>query len=142
MWPPEMCPIAYTAPTMTSMNANEIIPSCAIEKGTFVPAAITPVAAAAPAPTKTRKAVPRNSAASFCRVLGGAAILVARGARRRQGRGAGAPHLLWRYGGDFETRSTSPNNVSENINARAWPRQEGNRAGGWPGQEGNRAGGW
>ena len=41
-------PIAYTAPTMTSMNANEIIPSWAIEKGTFVPAVITPVAAAEP----------------------------------------------------------------------------------------------
>ncbi len=51
MWPPEMCPIAYTAPTMTSMNAKEIIPSCAIENGTLVPAAITPVAAADPAPT-------------------------------------------------------------------------------------------
>ena len=65
MWPPEMCPIAYTAPTMTSMNANEIIPSWAMENGTLVPAAITPVAAAEPAPTKTRNAVPRNSAASF-----------------------------------------------------------------------------
>ena len=51
MWPPEMCPIAYTAPTMTSMNANEMTPSCAIENGTLVPAAITPVAAADPAPT-------------------------------------------------------------------------------------------
>ena len=65
MWPPEMCPIAYTAPTMTSMNANEIIPSSASEKGAFVPAAMTPVAAAEPAPMKTRKPVPRNSAASF-----------------------------------------------------------------------------
>jgi len=31
------------------MNANEIMPSCAIENGTLVPAAITPVAAAEPA---------------------------------------------------------------------------------------------
>src|SRR5207247_9525427 len=79
MWPPEMCPIAYTAPTITSMNANEIIPSSAIEKGAFVPAAITPVAAAEPAPMKTRKPVPRNSAASFCTVVGGAAMRVAHG---------------------------------------------------------------
>ena len=51
MWPPEMCPIAYTAPTMTSMNANEMTPSWAIENGTLVQAEITPVAAADPAPT-------------------------------------------------------------------------------------------
>src|ERR1700680_2742749 len=74
MWPPEMCPIAYTAPTMTSMNANEIIPSCAIENGTLVPAEITPVAAADPAPTYTRNAVPSPSAISFCGVDGGAAM--------------------------------------------------------------------
>src|SRR5215472_11733790 len=35
--------------------------------------------AAAPAPMKTRKPVPRNSAASFCQVVGGAAMRVARG---------------------------------------------------------------
>jgi hypothetical protein len=35
---------------MTNMNANEIMPSWAIENGTLVPAAIAPVAAAAPAP--------------------------------------------------------------------------------------------
>src|SRR5579872_3931542 len=53
MCPPEMCPIAYTAPTMTSMNANEIMPSWAMEKATLVPEAITPVAAA-DRPLRTR----------------------------------------------------------------------------------------
>src|SRR6266568_835789 len=78
MWPPEICPNAYTTPTMTSMKANEIIPSCAIENGTLVPAEITPVAAADPAPTKTRHAVPISSAQSFCRVVGAAAMRFAR----------------------------------------------------------------
>src|SRR5215469_16777580 len=82
MWPPEMCPIAYTAPTMTSMKANEIMPSWAMEKGTLVPEAITPVAAADPAPTYTRNAVPRPSARSFWVVVGGAVIRIARGLRR------------------------------------------------------------
>src|SRR5258708_4121922 len=48
-------------------------------KGTLVPAAITPVAAAEPAPTNTRNAVPRNSAASFWGVVGGAAMWLALG---------------------------------------------------------------
>src|ERR1700757_4447549 len=77
-----MCPIAYTAPTMTSMKANEIMPSWAMEKATLVPDAITPVAAAAPPPTYTRNAVPSPSARSFWWVVGGAAIRVARGLRR------------------------------------------------------------
>src|SRR5215469_1471344 len=91
MWPPEMCPIAYTAPTMTSMNANEMIPSWAMEKATLVPDAITPVAAAEPAPTYTRNAVPRASARSFCGVVGGAAIRVALGL----GRGVSPPPARW-----------------------------------------------
>src|SRR6266568_2800744 len=86
-----MCPIAYTAPTMTSMNANEIIPSWAIEKATLVPAAITPVAAAEPAPTNTRNAVPSASARSFCVVVGGAAMRFALG----RGRGVSPPSARW-----------------------------------------------
>src|SRR5271169_3888347 len=107
MWPPEMCPIAYTAPTMTSMNANEIIPSWAIEKGTLVPAAITPVAAAAPAPTNTRNAVPTASARSFCVVVGGAAMRFAHGLGPGRLTSLGEIDLL-------ETRSTSSNDVSRN----------------------------
>src|SRR5712691_12094049 len=91
MWPPEMCPIAYTATTMTSMNGNEIIPSWAMEKGTLVPAAITPVAAAEPAPTNTRNAVPSASARSFCVVVGGAAMRFALGL----GRGVSPPSARW-----------------------------------------------
>src|SRR5260370_28139144 len=72
---------------MTSMNANEIMPSWAIEKATLVPAAMTPVAAAEPAPTKTRNAVPRASARSFCVVVGGAAMRFALGL----GRGVSPP---------------------------------------------------
>src|SRR5260370_9646691 len=68
------------------MKANEIIPSCAIEKGTLVPAAITPVAAAEPAPMYTRQAVPISSARSFCGVVGVAAM---RFARRLPRSGAG-----------------------------------------------------
>src|SRR4029077_19090023 len=74
---------------MTSMNANEIIPSCAMENGTLVRAAITRVAAAEPAPTNTRNAVPRNSAASFWGVVGGAAMWLA--LDRLSGRGFSPP---------------------------------------------------
>src|SRR5215469_2149696 len=78
MWPPEIWPIAYTTPTMTSMKANEIIPRSASEKTALLPAAITPVAAADPAPTYTRHAVPSNSARSFYGVVGPAAMRFAR----------------------------------------------------------------
>src|SRR5437762_14024857 len=47
------------------MNANEMTPSCAIEKATPVDLAMTPVAAAVPGPQMTSAAVPRNSATSF-----------------------------------------------------------------------------
>src|SRR5437016_4036122 len=119
MWPPEMCPIAYTAPTMTSMNANEIIPSWAIEKATLVPAAITPVAAAEPAPTNTRNAVPSASARSFCVVVGGAAMRFALG----RGRGVSPPSAR---GNLLETYSTLSNDVSRNINLAVTAGQEGN----------------
>src|SRR4051794_3048991 len=45
---PDTCPSAYTTPTITSMNANEMTPSWAIENGTPDAWAITPVAAAEP----------------------------------------------------------------------------------------------
>src|SRR5438309_12115188 len=45
------------------MNANATTPSCAIENGTPVDLAITPVAAAVPGPQTTSAAVPTNSAA-------------------------------------------------------------------------------
>src|SRR5260370_40614294 len=60
------------------MKANEIMPSWAIENGTLVPAAITPVAAAEPAPMYTRQAVPITSAKSFCGVVGAAVMRFAR----------------------------------------------------------------
>src|SRR2546430_5286949 len=47
------------------MNANAITPSCAIENGTPVDFAITPVAAAVPGPHTTSAAVPTNSAATL-----------------------------------------------------------------------------
>src|SRR5258706_14407954 len=106
---------------MTSMNANEIIPSCAMENGTLVPAAITPVAAAEPAPTNTRNAVPRTSAASFCGVVGGAAMRVALG--RPSGRGRLTS--LRRDGILLETCSTSSNGVSRNVKPGPGLRQEG-----------------
>src|SRR6266536_1640037 len=46
------------------MNANEIMPSCAIENATSVDLAIMKVAAAVPGPQTTRAAVPTNSAAN------------------------------------------------------------------------------
>src|ERR1700756_5588984 len=114
-----MYPIAYTAPTMTSMNAKEIIPSWAIEKGTLVPAAITPVAAAEPAPTNTRNAVPSASARSFCVVVGGAAM----GSPSASGRGVSPPPARWELP---ESYSTLSNDVSRNISLAVAAGQEGN----------------
>src|SRR5260370_28393888 len=81
-----------------------------MEKGTLVPAAITPVAAAEPAPTYTRNAVPRASARSFCGVVGGAAI------SGRPRPAPGASHLLPARWDLLETYSTWSNVVSRNIN--------------------------
>ena len=47
------------------MNANEMMPSCAIENATPLDLAITPVAAAVPGPHTTKAAVPTNSATSL-----------------------------------------------------------------------------
>src|SRR5580658_10092062 len=104
------------------MNAKEIAASCAPEKGLGVFVRALPsmkkwVAAAEPAPMKTRKAVPRNSAPSFCGVVGGAAMRVARGGPRPGG-APGASHLLRRDGVSLETCSTLPNDVSRNISLR------------------------
>src|SRR5207245_11567903 len=104
--------------TKTSMNADEIIPSWASEKATLVPAAITPVAAAEPAPTNTRNAVPSASARSFCVVVGGAAMRFALG----RGRGVSPPSAR---GNLLETYSTSSNDVSRNVRRPGRPRQEG-----------------
>src|SRR5260370_15955350 len=89
-----------------------------MEKGTLVPAAITPVAAAEPAPTYTRNAVPRPSARSFWGVVGGAAIRVARGLRR----GVSPPSAR---GNLLETCSTWSNDVSRNISPRPRAGQRG-----------------
>src|SRR5689334_24265776 len=51
------------------MNANEMMPSCAIENATLVDLATMKVAAAVPGPQRTRAAVPMNSAASFLEVV-------------------------------------------------------------------------
>jgi hypothetical protein len=92
------------------MNANEIIPSCAIENGTFVPAAITPVAAADPAPTYIRHAVPSNSAKSFCGMVGGADVAMR--FARRQAQAVPGGELLTSLGVSFvEYCSTMPNNI-------------------------------
>src|SRR5260370_9944227 len=80
-----------------------------MEKGTLVAAAITPVAAAEPAPTYTRNAVPRASARSFCGVVGGAAI------SGRPRPAPGASHLLRARWDLLETCSTWSNVVSRNI---------------------------
>src|SRR5205809_2766749 len=104
---------------MTSMNAKEIIPSWAIEKATLVPAAITPVAAADPAPTNTRNAVPSASARSFWVVVGGAAMRFALGLR------PGRLTSFGEMGNLLETYSTSSNAVSRNVRRPGRPRQEG-----------------
>src|SRR3954447_16195401 len=49
-------------PTITSMNAKEIIPRSAIENGTLLALLRMRVAGTEPAPMKTRKPVPRASA--------------------------------------------------------------------------------
>src|SRR5689334_12213056 len=104
---------------MTSMKAKEIIPSWAIEKATLVPDAITPVAAADPAPTNTRNAVPSASARSFCVVVGGAAMR----SPSASGRGVSPPPARW---GLPESCSTLSNDVSRNINLAVAAGQEGN----------------
>src|SRR5690242_4744732 len=104
---------------MTSMNAKEIIPSWAIEKATLVPDAITPVAAADPAPTNTRNAVPSASARSFCVVVGGAAMW----SPSASGRGVSPPPARWELP---ESCSTLSNDVSRNISLAVAAGQEGN----------------
>ena len=67
MWLPEMYPKMYTVAITMVPKASEMNPRLAIVKGAS-PLTIS-VAGTDPTPTKTRNAVPRNSAASFCHVL-------------------------------------------------------------------------
>src|SRR5437763_5310703 len=75
---------------ITIMNANEMMPNCAIENGTPVDLAIMNVAAAVPGPQITRAAVPTNSAAKRLEKVT-SAIGSARNSRWRGGCGTSPP---------------------------------------------------
>src|SRR6266516_5421665 len=96
------------------MNANAMTPNWAIENGTPVDVAITPVAAAVPGPQITSAAVPMNSAATLREKDTSALEAIVRPNSRPAREGCGPQLLRW---GPLETRhrSVKPNNVSPSF---------------------------
>src|SRR5579859_6616126 len=60
--------MVYTIAMMIKAKARAITPSCVSEKGTVL--STVTVAVTEPAPIRTRSAVPRTSAPSFCASVG------------------------------------------------------------------------
>src|SRR4029453_3591584 len=97
------------------MNANEMMPSWAIENATPLDLAMTPVAAAVPGPQITRAAVPMNSAASFREDVT-SAMYPPTTPQRGDASGVRGPHLLRASAGDWKERcSARPNGVPSSL---------------------------